>query len=472
MPVTLADVSVMLKIKRYTWWLRRSKRKRVTKEQVSEPWLRQRLRGSVLEGLEWDSFAIKQIGAEDGSCSTVFRIKLLKGGNGVKSIVLKTSPDSTSEMVLGGCLLRYFQKEVRFLREVSPKLPVRAPACYWSYVDGRTGHFAMLMEDMAPSLCVNALEFDDSDAFIPEAAMVGLAKLHAKYWQDDEFFDAIRSWAPDMSAPLYDIIPYLYRRAWPTFFDSVKSLEREDLYDDSVELLGEVLIDLFPLIRAAEAAGPRTLLHGDAKLANFFFPDRSAAAGAQGVFSMFDWAMVRPGVAGDDLAYFLSRNLRGPTHRTRFESGMIDVYHRTLVEHGVMDVTRSDIIKQITHGIVFCFGFMVVSLARELDATGAERRLIGNILTNNLNMLKEYPCDNYLLELVEAQLAKTKPLLPRKKLRELCGKLRRRNEYARIAIQGGSSSIDLKVVAPALFAEHSDSHCGSTPTSRRVVIAS
>jgi len=74
---------------------------------------------------------------------------------------------------------------------------------------------------------------------------------------------------------------------------------------------------------------PRTLLHGDAKIANF-------ALLPNGIVSAFDWAIVAEGCPSSDIGWGLAMNA---SRLARSKEDLLDLYRRRLAAHRGVDLS-------------------------------------------------------------------------------------------------------------------------------------
>jgi Phosphotransferase enzyme family len=172
--------------------------------------------------------------------------------------------------------LDIFSSEVRFYREIAPEAGVRVPVCYLA-ADEPDGTL-LVLEDLSGW----------APGAEPAAAARVLAHLHRR-WSGRA---ALRwPWLRPVGAAV-DLVDQLYERTWPEL------AERRDVTpavrDLGTRLLGRVTE--FEL--ASTGAGPLTLVHGDASLANM----RSSA---DGEIALLDWEDVSAAPGLVDLAWLL-----------------------------------------------------------------------------------------------------------------------------------------------------------------------
>ena len=135
-----------------------------------------------------------------------------------------------------------------------------------------------------------------------DALLAALAALHARYWESD----VLRlPWlaAPAVRFALLGPMASTEEARWPEpggFFDDVR--RGWEMAFSRLPPHVKDLLDRPASVLAADCAGlPWTLLHGDAKVANFaLLPGRRVAA--------FDWQLLGVGPATLDLGWYLAVN--------------------------------------------------------------------------------------------------------------------------------------------------------------------
>ena len=112
-------------------------------EDFTPEWLSQAVGTSVA------AFELEQIGVGVGLLGRLFRITLTSDG-GPSSIVAKlpTLDDGARTHVAEP--LRFYEKEVRFYREMAADVPIAMLKVYFAEHDPSTGDFTLLLEDRPP----------------------------------------------------------------------------------------------------------------------------------------------------------------------------------------------------------------------------------------------------------------------------------------------------------------------------------
>lgn len=172
--------------------------------------------------------------------------------------------------------LDMFRSEVRFYQEIAAVAGVRVPACYDTNVsaDGTV----LVLEDLSAWQA-------GAD---PVAAARVLAALHRR-WHG--LAAARWPWLRRVGAGS-DLVEELYRRVWPEL------AERGDVPPKVADLGWRLIGRVRAAGQAVGRAGPVTLLHGDASLANM-------RTGPGGEVVLLDWEDVSAGPGVLDVVWLL-----------------------------------------------------------------------------------------------------------------------------------------------------------------------
>lgn len=234
------------------------------------------------------------------------------------SVVAKM-PSAYEDTRRGGVFLSLPERELRFYRELAPAVPLRTARCWYADIDGDGDNFVLLLEDLG------ALPAGDDEAGASPAdagrVVADAAALHAAWWRSPRF--ETLPWLPP-----FGVRALLWQRnfatAWRTGREAVARLLPPELLP-----LGEALTRRLAAATRRLARRPPTLLHGDLRLDNLFFPlDEEQPIAA------VDWSNLATGPGAYDLAYFLSTAL-DPAERRARERDLLRRYLDALAEHGV-----------------------------------------------------------------------------------------------------------------------------------------
>jgi hypothetical protein len=182
------------------------------------------------------------------------------------------------------------------------------------------------MRDLSDYLFPDArtpINIDEEEILIDK-----LAQLHAAFWERNE---CALPWLTKGEFVFSFLVPHEIERQEAIgrqhpLFSAVK--EGWDLALSMSPAVVGPLLERRPSDLAMCTHGlPRTLLHGDAKIANFaLLPD--------GVVSAFDWAMVAEGCVSVDIGWYLAVNA---SRLARSKEDLLNLYRRRLATHRGMD---------------------------------------------------------------------------------------------------------------------------------------
>jgi Phosphotransferase enzyme family len=253
-----------------------------------------------------------------GQMSETHRVSIDYGAGadgGPTSVVLKfASRDATSRAT--GLGLGIYEREVRFYRELAPRVRGPVAACHAAVMDPTEGWHTIVLEDVAPA--EQGDQIAGCDAEHARLAMRELARIHAPIFGDPQL--GATPWL-NQESPLNQA---LMSQLLPTF---------EERYGDRVAAEHqEVCERFFECFDGwlAEREPPLGLVHGDYRLDNMLF----GAPGNPRRFVIVDWQTVSWGAAMTDAAYFLGGALSVEDRRTH-EEPLLREYHEALLAAGV-----------------------------------------------------------------------------------------------------------------------------------------
>jgi hypothetical protein len=278
-----------------------------SREDVTPAWL-----GDLL-GVDVDSLEVTQVGT--GQIGTCYRLRPSGDPSLPASLLLKL-PDPGSRELLAGA----YRMELMFYEQIAPTLACRVPEVHGARIEEETGHFALLLEDLAP------LEQGDQVAGAsPERvldAAVNLAGLHGPRWCDESL-----TALPGLTLNDEDSVTLLEE-----MFSSTMDLFLDGLGDLVDDETARTLRDCLPLTRAWLLGRPERfgLVHGDYRLDNLMF----TPGGGRGEVAALDWQTLSLALPARDLSYLVATSLE-PETRRGCEEQVVAAYHARLVDLGV-----------------------------------------------------------------------------------------------------------------------------------------
>lgn len=256
-----------------------------------------------------------------------FDYEINEGGAPV-SLVGKFPSDNDKSRATGK-LLGHYEREVRFY-ETFPEVASRiAPDTFYTDYDPATDNFALIMEDMAPSVQGDQLEGCSVEH--AERVMDYAAILHASHW-NEESLETCPWLQESASAPESLVGLDMITGFWQGF---------KERYAD--QITGEQ-IDIGDAFTGAMESwtqgyeGPRCLTHADFRLDNMLF----GASDAGKPLAIVDWQTA--GVRGPaiDVAYFIGAGLT-QVDRPVHERTLVERYFAALTKEGVTDYSFEDL---------------------------------------------------------------------------------------------------------------------------------
>jgi aminoglycoside/choline kinase family phosphotransferase len=244
---------------------------------------------------------------------------------------------------------RFYEREVRFYEQVAEAIDLRTPKCYFSNFDAATSNYVLLLEDLAPALVGDQLE--GCALTLAEVALKELARFHAAWWEHPHLREL--DWMPDIDADWYKAaVQDGYGKAWQPFVQHFGDRLTPELKDICERYAKHV-----PAVMEAFGKAPCTIIHGDYRLDNLFFP---TDAGGDAI-AVADWQISARARGIFDVAYFVAGTL--PTEERRVtERDLVRLYHDTLLECGVSGYSFEQCWEDYRHSMLFLLSYAVIAI--------------------------------------------------------------------------------------------------------------
>jgi hypothetical protein len=277
--------------------------------EIEPAWLSARLGGRV------EAITVEEITDRRGVNGETFRLHLR--GEGVPSSVVAKFPGEGSRGVAR--YQRWYEREVRFYRELGADTPLRSPRCFAAEI-APSDDFVVLLEDLG-----SARQGDQVAGCTPEEAeraVRALGAMHARWWDRTA---QPHEWLPfttigrDRARPVQGA----FARAWERVRPLVPPTAHAAI-DGGVEAYVELIEEI--------SDGPVTLCHGDFRLDNLFWVEDEVVA--------FDWQFACRARGTYDVAYFLALDLE-PDVLATHEERLLAAYLDALVAGGVTDYAEA-----------------------------------------------------------------------------------------------------------------------------------
>lgn len=278
-------------------------------------------------------------------------------------------PSPIPENRATGVTHHLYRREVRFYQKLARKAAIRSPTCYYGVLaDDGSDDFVLLLEDLSSArLGDQAQGCDATDA---ATAIDQMAMLHATTWgkTDDPELD----WIPVQANPNQrEVITDGFNAGWRTFMSGFGDLIPAGMAE-RFERVGDAVGEL----QQHMCRGPLAVIHGDFRLDNVFFgrsPD-------QPPICLFDWQTICKSSGTQDLAYFLTQNVR-TSERRQHEHVLVHRYWEKLNENGVSDYPYERCWDDYRSSALYCFSFAVV-IAGTLNLSNPRGTALARAMTS------------------------------------------------------------------------------------------
>jgi Ecdysteroid kinase-like family len=331
---------------------------------LSAEWFTDLLRrtGDLDAGTAVRSVDLETIGEGASMMSELARAHLTYDAvTGAPDTLIVKVPTSDEHRLFIAVNTKFYEREVRFYRDLAADVPVAVPRCLFAEIDPATSGFLLVLEDVGHLRQVDQVEGCGWDDAV--TAVQALADFHAPNWGKD------LSYLEDTFLPMNGdlnqfVIPMLFGDSWPKMRDNFA-----DQMTPAVLELGDHYLETIPAM-LDRMQGPNTLAHLDFRIDNVFF-------GPNGGLTLLDFQLCAVSNGVVDVAYFVSQSLRSDLAAER-GLDLLGIYLDRLDTSGV-HFDRAEAHRKYQNGLVFSFVFPVNLLAG--DDTLSER---GKVLARTM----------------------------------------------------------------------------------------
>ena len=289
---------------------------------------------SEVLGMSIGTIEVVPIAAGEGFMGQLARVRLHSPDPTVPKTVIVKLPTADPGGRFIGEMMRVWEREHCFYRDVAPELNIRVPRAYVNNADPP----CLVLEDLAPAVAGDHVAGATLDQ--AERAIDVLARHHAA-WFEHPLLKSL-TWMPGLDDPMTATLGSTFEMGWPMFLEK---------YGDEIPSRSlrwcERFVAGMPTWITTHYDDPVTMTHGDFRLDNLFF-------GADGSVAVIDWqlSMRAPGQA--DLVYFCANNLTTPMRRAH-EEALIARYVDALHAGGVPGdaVTLEGVRRGYLEGLLF-----------------------------------------------------------------------------------------------------------------------
>lgn len=316
-------------------------------DEVTPEWLTAVLRrsGALDFAASVTAVSVEQFAQGSGLLSELFRLTPTydtDAGEAARSLVLKL-PTHDPAMRGVADALGFYQRELRFYRELAASAPFGTPRCHVARLaDDGTTDFVLVLEDLShlqPLDQVAGCTWDQAVGVVDQ-----LAALHATWWGHERLPDLATTFLPVRNDMYLAVLPQLYEPGWAVVKEVAPDLLTPELTafgDRWSELCGKML---------AAVDAPITLIHGDWRSDNLFVD-------GEGNLTVIDFQIVGTGSGLSDLGYFVSQSME-PDVRHGRDREIVDAYLERLADRGI-EMDRDEAWRQYRLALCFCLTYPV-----------------------------------------------------------------------------------------------------------------
>jgi len=299
----------------------------LTVNEINKEWLNSVLTEAGFPEKKIDDLQLDVIGEGSGFMGDVIRLTVsFEGMDTIESVIVKI-PTATNNRKAGQSMGVY-EREIRFYKEFRARMPIRTPAYRYSAMDesidpekglavlrfinrlpmwlmwavfrlatwfgGRTDlGYVLMIEDLGHLR--RGDQVAGCTAADAQMALSSMAKMQGEFWQSEVLEQT--PWIIPLALSI-KLSQLVFRAAMPGYREE----NREQLSEKDNMVLEWLNNNGITLMNRL-AQEPQTLVHGDFRLDNLFFDDKTSE------IVLCDWQTPLSGPVGLDLAYFLSASL-------------------------------------------------------------------------------------------------------------------------------------------------------------------
>lgn len=277
--------------------------------------------------------SLSQFGEEQGASALVFRAQIVwrDVDDLPKSIIFKFASAKEEFREFAKNMGTYL-KEVRFYQTFSTDVLLPLPRIFFSEIDEPSGHFLIVMEDLAEARMSKWFGDGVEDVRL---ALVPLASIHARYWNDDALRDHQWLGCADEVGQCNQ-----YKNLLEQLLPPAKEKFGSLLSDYSWTAL-DAWLENWESVRLATSKGSKTLVHREADMRQMFFPTQKVNR-----FILFDWQSPEIGWGAADACRMITTSL-SLSIRRQHEEALVVLYADKLKECGVIDLPNETLWYQI-----------------------------------------------------------------------------------------------------------------------------
>jgi hypothetical protein len=346
-----------------------------TIEELTPEWFTGALNDGGTLGADASVSAVRSELIGTGQVGMVVRCELDYEGDAgeAPSAVVVKLPSAEPGNRQVGIAMGLYESEVRFYREIAPRVDAAIPRLHWADVEPESGRITLVIDDLTTCAEVGDM-IAKSTPEQAQLAFAELVKLQAPLWNDP----ALRSlpWLADPARAqvMFDAVAPAIEP-----FKAAYGHRLEPEHVALVERLGPRAAS-WP---AKALVDPLVVIHGDYRLDNMLF---GTVPGTPAI-SVLDWQACRLGPPLLDHSIFLGSCMSTEDRRAN-ESDLLRGYHDGLVAAGVRDFTFADCMDSYRISALYPF-LLTVSMSLFFAHTDRDREVWTQLLRGTAELVHD-----------------------------------------------------------------------------------
>jgi len=315
-------------------------------DDVTPEWLTSVLRtsGAIAESNAVVAADVAPFAVGIGFLSDLFQATLSyqdEDGAAPATVIVKFATEIDTQRGIADAL-QFYQRELRFYREVAPELSFRTPTVHAAVMSESNTDFVLVMEDLSAATGFDQISGASAEQSI--LAAKGAAQLHARYWNED--LTSLQETFLPFDNPVYrTVLPDIFAGGW----DRAKQ-EAGDLMSDEIVAFGDRFGELVSYFIDQIDSVSTTLIHGDWRADNLMVDE-------DGQLIAIDFQITGTGAPTYDLAYFLSQSVE-PEVRAESGEAIVAAYYASLDAEGI-EYDRSELEEVFRLATAWCLIYPV-----------------------------------------------------------------------------------------------------------------
>ncbi|MDP6715407.1 MAG: phosphotransferase [SAR202 cluster bacterium] len=331
-------------------------------EDVTADWLTQALRsGGVIGDEAIRKFRMEPLDANVSRTSSLARIGVEYDGEGdglphsMFAKFVSRIPENRAYSEAHG----YFRREIELYKNFGDAIPLNMPRLYFGASTGNTDVAIVILEDI-DAISKASFPLDKRSLSSGEAtlALRELAKMHAKWWEDDTLCDY--GWLNSVDGSDRMLLYQSYEEGW----SRIRDVLGPRLTPDAARIC-EGLSDYLPTLLSELESIPATLCHGDCHYGNLLWDE----IGNPSKVWVIDWQMTALAPAVLDVSWLMAFGI-APDDLPFVRRDYLPEYHRALANCGVTDYGYEQFLNDYRFGILDGLARLTAFLSRVDFAEG------------------------------------------------------------------------------------------------------